>query len=377
MGMRVRRPVRLFIALVLACGTGAVLTGCATRPSVDHHQHVFSPAVAAMLSTPERRFEAVSSEDVIRELDRAGIGRAVLLSVGYLHRSPSRVVDDAWAKVRAENDWTAAQAAMYPSRLIAFCGFNPLDEEALTELDRCSRTPGLQRGIKLHFGNSDVRLDDPEDLARIQRVFAAANVRRMAIVVHLRASISRQRPYGAAQVRTFLERVMPYAPDIPVQIAHFAGSGPGYDDPAAQEAMREFAAAVARGEPSTRNLWFDVASIVDRALSPSLADTIVGFVRAVGPQRVLFGSDALVGANLRPAEAWAAFARLPLTNDERGVIAANVAPYLDWLDSRADASNDQGRSGPHGAMPRAPAAHRFAPSSPGRPQGADVATATD
>jgi len=43
---------------------------------------------------------------------------------------------------------------------------------------------------------------------------------------------------------------------------------------------------------------------------------------------VLFGSDAAVGANLRPAEAWAAFRKLPLTRDEFAVIAANVAPYL-------------------------------------------------
>ena len=31
-----------------------------------------------------------------------------------------------------------------------------------------------------------------------------------------------------------------------------------------------------------------------------VAETVAGFVRAVGPARVLFGSDAAVGANLRP-----------------------------------------------------------------------------
>jgi uncharacterized protein len=218
--------------------------------------------------------------------------------------------------------------ASCPHRLIAFCGFNPLPDDALDELARCAKTPGLQRGIKLHFGNSDVQLDDPLHLARVQRVFAAANANRMAIVVHLRASISRQRPYGAANVRRFLDDVMPNAPDIPVQIAHFAGSGPGYEDAAAQDAMREFAASVARRGPYTKNLWFDVASIVDADVSPSMAETISSFIRGVGPERVLFGSDASVGANLRPAEAWAAFLRLPLSKEELAVIAANVAPYM-------------------------------------------------
>ena len=323
------RFVRPPALAALCLGACLALAACAAPvPAADHHQHVFSPDVAAMLTTRERPFPAVTAADVVRELDRAGIGRALLLSVAYLYAAPGRSVDDPAARVRAENDWTAAQAALHPARLVAFCGFNPLAEHALAELARCARTPGLARGIKLHFGNSDVQLDDPAHLARLQDVFAAANAHRMAIVVHLRASVSRQRPYGAAQVRRFLDQLMPKAPDVVVQIAHLAGTGPGFADAAAEAAMREFAAACARGEASTKGLWFDVAGLVDPTLTPAQAETVVGFVRAVTPARVLFGADAAVGANLRPAEAWAAFARLPLSRDELGAIAANVAPYL-------------------------------------------------
>lgn len=150
----------------------------------------------------------------------------------------------------------------------------------------------------------------------------------MAIAVHFRASIGRKRPYGAAQVRIFLDQVMPMAPDVPVQIAHLAGSGPGYDDPPAQEAMSEFAAAVQRNEAATRRLWFDVASIVDADMSPATAERVVRLIRQVGPDRILYGSDAAVGTNLRPREGWAAFRRLPLTPAELATIADNVAPYL-------------------------------------------------
>jgi predicted TIM-barrel fold metal-dependent hydrolase len=150
----------------------------------------------------------------------------------------------------------------------------------------------------------------------------------MAIAVHFRASIGRKRPYGAAQVRLFLDQVLPMAPDVPVQIAHFAGSGPGYEDAPAQEAMSAFAAAVARHEPATRRLWFDVASIVDADISPATAAQVVRLIRQVGADRVLYGSDAAVGTNLRPREAWAAFRRLPLTPAELMTIANNVAPYL-------------------------------------------------
>jgi predicted TIM-barrel fold metal-dependent hydrolase len=186
----------------------------------------------------------------------------------------------------------------------------------------------MGRGIKLHFGNSDVQLDDPAHVARLRDVFAAANAAHMAIVVHLRASIGRERPYGVRQARIFIEQLLPAAPDVVVQVAHFAGSGPGYEDAPAREAMAELAASVARHDPRTRNLYFDVASIVDRDIRPQLAQLVADTIRQVGPGRVLYGTDAAQGANLRPRESWAAFGKLPLTDAEFAQIAGNVPPYF-------------------------------------------------
>jgi predicted TIM-barrel fold metal-dependent hydrolase len=265
---------------------------------------------------------------VVALLDSAGIRRALVLSVAYMYGSPARTVDDEYAKVRAENDWTGAQAAQYPDRLGAFCSFNPLEAYALDELERCATTPHLRHGIKLHFGNSDVQLENPAHREQLRRVFRAANERRMAIAVHLRASISRNRPYGAAQARVFLEQLLPLVPDIPVQIAHLAGTGPGYDDPPADSAMAVLAEAVEPGDPRTRRLWFDVATVADLDISPANAALVARRIRQVGAERILYGSDAAVGDNLRPREGWAAFRRLPLTEAEFARIARNVAPYF-------------------------------------------------
>jgi len=160
--------------------------------------------------------DPITARDVLAHLDSAGIRRALLLSVAYIWGSPARTIDGEYAKVRAENDWTAAQAAEYPDRLVAFCGVNPLEDYALDELARCAKDLGLKGGIKLHFGNSDVRLEDPAHLERVKRFFKAANDHRMAIVVHSRANISKKRPYGAVQARAFLEHLLPAAPDVPV-----------------------------------------------------------------------------------------------------------------------------------------------------------------
>jgi hypothetical protein len=150
----------------------------------------------------------------------------------------------------------------------------------------------------------------------------------MTIVVHMRASISRKRPYGPAQARIFLEQLLPLAADVPVQIAHLAGTGPGYDDPPADSAMAVLADAVARGNRHSRRLWFDVAGVVDTAISRAHAALVARRIRQVGLERVLYGSDGAVGENLRPREGWATFRGLPLTDDEVERIADNIAPYF-------------------------------------------------
>jgi predicted TIM-barrel fold metal-dependent hydrolase len=318
---------RLALAALLAAGAAAARTQAPAVPVGDYHQHVFSEQDIA-LAGPASGLQPLDAKEVIALLDQAGIGKATLLSIAYMFGKPGREVDDELGRVRAENDWTAAQAARYPGRLLAFCSFNPLKDYALAELKRCASTPGMARGIKLHFGNSDVQLDDPAHVARLREVFAAANANGMAIVVHMRASISKKRPYGARQARIFLEQLLPAAADVPVQVAHFAGTGPGYDDPPAREAMAELAAAVARHDPRTRTLWFDVASIVDREMTPGLARLVARTIRQVGADRVLYGTDSAQGGNLRPRESWAAFRTLPLTEQEFARIAANVPPYF-------------------------------------------------
>lgn len=310
--------------MLLSAGLGADQLA----PVADHHQHLFSPAIAAVLAPGSGAPQAITARDLVALLDSAGIRRALVLSVAYMYGSPSRAVDDEYAKVRAENDWTGAQAAQYPDRLRAFCSFNPLKEYALDELARCASDPNLHHGIKLHFGNSDVQLDDAAHVEQLRRVFRAANEHRMAIVVHLRASISKERPYGAPQARVFLEQLLPLALDIPVQIAHLAGSGPGYDDPPADRAMAVLAEAVQQADPRTRKLWFDVTTCADLNISPANAALVARRIRQVGVERILYGSDAPVGDNLRPREGWEAFRRLPLADDEFARIARNVPPYL-------------------------------------------------
>lgn len=334
-GFRSRVASCAVLGATLALWAGAALgdNGRAVppAPAADHHQHVFSPAAAAWMSAATGSLRAVMADELVADLDAAGIGRAAVLSVAYVYGNPERTIDDEYERVRDENDWAAAQAARYPDRLVALCSFNPLRDYALLELARCASSPGFGRGIKLHFGHSDVQLDDPEHLVRMRQVFRAANARGMAIVVHLRGGGPERRAYAVEQARLLMEQVLPFAPDVPVQVAQVAPSAarPGSAAPApTYAAMAVLAEAAARRDPRVRQVWFDLSSVTQAELPPADARRLVRRLREAGLERVLYGSHAAPGDALAPPDGWAAFLRLPLTEAEASRVARNVAPYL-------------------------------------------------
>lgn len=314
---------------VLSCLLAVLVLPAVLRaeaPVIDYHQHLFSPEAAALV-TGASASPGIAASKVIELLDAAGIQRALVLSMAYTWGKASRApVENEYEKVKGENDWTARQVAEYPARLRAFCSVNPLKPYALSELARCSKIPELRRGLKLHFGNSDVDLDNPENVAQVRKIFEAANRYRMAIVVHMHTSIDKKRAYGADQARVFLNELLPAAPDVPVQIAHLAGSG-GYD-PATDAALGVFADGVASHDARMKNVWFDVAAVVRPGMSQDELQKIASRIHQIGIERVLYGSDAAASPLNYPKVGWAAFRRLPLSEAEFLAIAKNVAPYM-------------------------------------------------
>jgi predicted TIM-barrel fold metal-dependent hydrolase len=316
------------IEMLLVASLAGLLGTPQTRPPapvIDYHQHLFSPAAVANSGTGR---PTVSAKELVTLLDAAGIRKALVLSLAYQYGNPNRpAVENEYEKVRTENDWTSEQVGLYPDRLVGFCSINPLKEYALEEIARCGKDERLRRGLKLHFGNSDVDLSKPDHVARLKQVFALANRQRMAIVVHMRASVTMKRAYGASRARVFLDEVLPAAPDVPVQIAHLGGAG-GYNDPGADEVMGVFIDAIAKKDPRVRKLYFDVSGVAGLGDWRPRAAVIAARLAAVGVERVLYGTDGAGGPSPTPEQGWATFRELPLTDAEFRTIAANVAPYM-------------------------------------------------
>jgi predicted TIM-barrel fold metal-dependent hydrolase len=327
------RPYRIEpVAITAEDASHAIIAGYYLRPETGRRNgHVLlslikesdgSWRIAAEVPSLPGPFnrEPQDAAKLIPQLDEAGISRAVVLSAGYWFGSDFRSVRPAneYAAVRAENDWVTEQVARYPDRLVAFCSFNPLRPYAMAELERCAAS-GSFKGIKLHFGSSDVDLRKPDHAAAIGRLFAAANRLGLAIIVHLWTSPEFDES-GDANARHFLD-ALAFAPDVTVQVAHLAGGGR-----ASLKAMDVFAQAFEAGDPRTRQLYFDVASSAEKESVENLARDVV-LIRRIGLDRIVYGSD-LSPPNPPPLSAWAGFHRMPLTDAEIRQIANNIAPYL-------------------------------------------------
>ena len=256
------------MVILALCGAGSALDSQHIVPRVDHHVHLNSPAIQAFL--PEfcasmRRFGGCdptltaphSVLDLLAEMDRAGIQRALVLSDGYLAESPIMEPQraDAANLMRAANDWTVELAKTYPKRFSAFIAVDPLRPTALPEIARWRGNPAVA-GIKVHLTASGVDLRRDTDVAALAAVFRAAAQDKFAIVIHLR---TQRMDYGAPDVRRFVEDVLPAAGNTPVQIAHAAGWG-GIDQ-ATLSALGAFAGAIEKNPRQFRHVWFDLSGV--------------------------------------------------------------------------------------------------------------------
>jgi predicted TIM-barrel fold metal-dependent hydrolase len=302
------------VPLLAACVASTADAPSSSGPLVDHHQHLVSPAFAPIVRLPERDGAAL-----VRELDAAGIERAVVLSVGYSFGDERKALNDPDRLTREENDWTSAEVTRNAPRLIGFCSANPLRPAALDELERCLGLPGMA-GIKVHLGNAGITLRDSAHLARVQQLFALAQRRRAPVLIHMRARGGTD--YGAEDARIFLDEVVTQAPDIEIIVAHLGATSPGYP-PQNDEVMAVFAAASERSDARMANLYIDVAANVTEEITPSDAALVARRIRQLGARRVLYGSDlSPPGGSIR--RGWEIFrTRIPLTAAELQQIADN------------------------------------------------------
>ena len=75
------------------------------------------------------------------------------------------------------------------------------------------------------------------------------------------------------------------------------------DEAEIDEALAVLAAAVERGDPRAGKLYFDVATVADLQKHDQL-EHLAKRIRQIGPQRILYGSDAAFGGRSTPDREW-------------------------------------------------------------------------
>lgn len=235
---------------------------------IDFHTHAFPDALAsgalASLTENTRRFAHLYGESrphhdgtlagLAASSRRGGVDVSLILPIATSAK-PSRSINDF-----------AALADRQPG-LRSFGSVHPRNPEWRRELERVKEL-GLP-GIKLHPEYQGCYVDEPETV----RVVRAAGELGLWVVLHAGVDVGMDPPYHCTPERAV--RLREAAPDTRIVLAHMGG------DYVWEEALRRF-----RG----LDLYLDTSRAIPE--HPDRWDLFAQLIRAVGPGRVLFGTDA-------------------------------------------------------------------------------------
>ena len=276
-------------------------------PRFDFHTHIVSRDLVAWLKVAvtdpavvRYAIRPINGRILVDALEDDGIEHAIALSSAHMHACDMPAVvrrkrpADERQDVRNENDYTARQAVEYSPHLVPFASVNPKRDYAVDEFVRCVELRKM-RGLKVHFGGSDVRLRDGKHLEQVQTLFAEAARRNIPVVARVfNEAVS---DFGTEDLDILISRVVAPIPALRISIAHLGGGGGALE----QGTLRLFAAliqAVRRHPEVASRVWTDVASILLTEPRPGLKPISAAqqaalgtMIKTWGVERVLWGSD--------------------------------------------------------------------------------------
>jgi predicted TIM-barrel fold metal-dependent hydrolase len=287
----------------------------------DHHMHLASPELCRLVGEclSSNNPPAVFAADALRALDEAHVSKGVILSCAYLFGLPSlhMKADDLATMTRRENEFTAAQVAQYPIRLVGFLSVDPLADSAVDEVRHWRGSQQLI-GLKLHFTASAVDVRNAGQRRQVAKVISVAAAEGLPMVIHLGGG-----KFNAADAELFIRDILPSAASAWVQIAH-AGGGMPRRDGNNLAVLRIFADHIVRHDPVTQRVLFDLSYVPAPHETSETTAALIKQIRRIGIKRFLFGSDFNV---LTPLQEIKDIDRFGLTRDELQTLQQNCAPW--------------------------------------------------
>ena len=167
----------------------------------------------SMYGKPETKLGSLG--DLLQSMDRNGIDRACLVSIGWSAQEHCVEI----------NDFILEAAVAHPERIVPFCVVNPLaGREAAREVERCAALGA--RGVgELH---PDTQGFDLADRHALEPVMDAARAHGMPVLTHASEPVGHLYP-GKGNQRP--ETLLTFATNFPgatIVMAHWGGGLPFY-----------------------------------------------------------------------------------------------------------------------------------------------------
>ena len=240
---------------------------------IDFHCHVLPPAFrerplelaradgtfAALFPGGEGRI--VHVDELLRDMDAAGIDHAVAMGFGWQDLETARVANDYLLEARRS----------HPARITVFASVNPAwGEAAAWEAARCLDAGAAGIG-ELHADTQGFDITDAGTLAPLMNLLAG---RGAPITIHASEPVGHQYRGKGRTTPDKLARFVSNFPDNRIVLAHLGGGLPFY------AAMPEMGKAL-------RNVWYDTAAL------PYLYDpsALAACAATAGADSILFGTD--------------------------------------------------------------------------------------
>lgn len=264
---------------------------------IDAHLHTYkTPEIGRQAMSG---FDAVgccgTPEELIPIMDKAGISLAVQvnmtparsmydaavagLSPDQIESSRAELLEKINGRIKRRNEWTC-QMAQEHKKLVPFLSVDPIvGQEAMMEelLDKIDNYNA--RGLKIHPGEGYFFPDDQTLLP----VYETLEKRGLPVISHGGPDIANPDP-NYSRPGAFA-KVTEKFPGLKLVIAHLGGRG-FFDE----------SVEMARKYP---NIFFDTSAVIPgdkngeplQDLSPLSNDEAVEWIRKIGVDRVMFGSD--------------------------------------------------------------------------------------
>ena len=269
----------------------------ATAPGdvIDAHTHLFTVGlleemVSKMPNVPERFRDGLRRRQWGKRADALPDTPPLETAEWYAARLAAAGVSKALVmSIAPDNQWTRDFLVAANGHVHALCGLDPRDPGAPALLER--EVAAGFRGVKLLPPNRCYRLSDPACRPLFEKVAELG----VAVTIHYGVTVD---PTGDMRYAdpTDLSPVARDFPDTPFVIAHF---GAGY----LQEVLRvAYQCKNVCVDTSGTNNWMDY--YVPRLTLPEVFERAL---TALGPERVLFGTDAGTTA---PYRTWIKFEQM-------------------------------------------------------------------